>query len=164
MSLDSLLAQANEVQEDTKAASKSGGFVNEDIPDGDYSAQIVGAEYKPNDKKGLIFELTLQVLEAADPENEGAVGEQVTLAYFPLAADTKSPGFLKRDLEWMGFSNELTEELPQELVDAEITCDVHIRVKDGYQNVFINDVTSSAVATQEGSTIVSGAKVYITRS
>jgi len=127
----------------TKAAD-GGGFTNEAVPDDSYSATLTGAELKEMGGKAVI------VLSYTIGDEEDPAGEVVTSRY-NLETD-ENLSYLKRDLgrfvdgvDEMDLVEELESTL-EGMVEAAPDCRISVRMKDEYQNVYLNKVD---IATDE---------------
>jgi hypothetical protein len=121
----------------TAVPTASGGMVNENVEDGNYSADLTGADVvEQGGKAALVFTFDVDV----DGETE-----QVKNRYW--LETEQNLGYLKRDLARFGFEGledlDLAEDLEgvcEKLVSMKPVCRITVKTNDQWQNVYLNKV------------------------
>ena len=127
--------------------AQSNSVVNRKVPDGTYTAKLVGVEFDEFGKHPVL-RFTYEVTDADKKSHESAIGELIETR-FNLDTD-EGPAFIKRDFGRFGYDEvddllddiDAANELFSELLKLNPVCKVAVAMDDTdqWQNVFLNDV------------------------
>ena len=138
-----MLAAANKKFKKVSAAD-AGGFSNEAVEDGSYTATVCGAELKEVGGKPVVM-ISYEITAAGDGSDSDAAEEVVSARYF-LETDTNL-AYLKRDLGRFAEIDEEEFDLEEQLqdtleaiVDAAPEVKISVRMAGEFQNVYLNKV------------------------
>lgn len=127
--------------------AESNTAANRKVPDGNYTAKLVGLEFDEFGKHP-IMRFTFEVSDADKKAHEMAVG-QIVETRFNLDTD-EGPSFIKRDFGKFGYDNvndllddlEASQQLFTELLALHPVVKIAVMMDDTdqWQNVYLNDV------------------------
>lgn len=127
--------------------AQSNSVANRKVPDGTYTAKLVGCEFDEFGKHPIL-RFTYEVTDADKKSHESAIGELIETR-FNLDTD-EGPSFIKRDFSKFGYDEvddllddvDAANQLFSELLKLNPVCKVAVAMDDTdqWQNVFLNDV------------------------
>lgn len=127
--------------------AQSNSVANRKVPDGTYTAKLVGCEFDEFGKHPIL-RFTYEVTDADKKSHESAIGELVETR-FNIDTD-EGPSFIKRDFSKFGYDEvddllddvDAANQLFSELLKLNPVCKVAVAMDDTdqWQNVFLNDV------------------------
>lgn len=136
--------------------AESNSAANRKVPDGTYTAKVVGLEFAEFGKHAII-RFTFEVTDADKKAHETAIGQLVETR-FNLDTD-EGPAFIKRDFAKFGYDdvNDLLDdpdaslELFTQLLSLNPIVKINVAMDDTdqWQNVFLNDVLEMDDAAEE---------------
>lgn len=136
--------------------AESNSAANRKVPDGTYTAKVVGLEFAEFGKHAII-RFTFEVTDADKKAHETAIGQLVETR-FNLDTD-EGPAFIKRDFAKFGYDdiNDLLDdpdasvEVFTQLLSLNPVVKINVAMDDSdqWQNVFLNDVLEMDDATEE---------------
>lgn len=127
--------------------AQSNSAANRKVPDGTYTAKLVGCEFDEFGKHPIL-RFTYEVTDSDKKSHESAIGQLVETR-FNLDTD-EGPSFIKRDFGKFGYDDmddllddiEAANELFIELLKLNPVCKIAVAMDDSdqWQNVYLNDV------------------------
>lgn len=136
--------------------AESNSAANRKVPDGTYTAKVVGLEFAEFGKHAIL-RFTFEVTDADKKAHETAIGQLVETR-FNLDTD-EGPAFIKRDFAKFGYDdvNDLLDdpdaslELFTQLLSLNPVVKINVAMDDTdqWQNVFLNDVLEMDDAAEE---------------
>lgn len=127
--------------------AESNSAANRKVPDGTYTAKVVGLEFAEFGKHPII-RFTFEVMDADKKAQETAIGQLVETR-FNLDTD-EGPAFIKRDFAKFGYDDvndllddpDASNEMFGQLLGLNPVVKINVAMDDTdqWQNVFLNDV------------------------
>lgn len=127
--------------------AETNSVTNRKVPDGTYTAKVVGLEFAEFGKHAVI-RFTYEITDADKKTQESAIGQMVETR-FNLETD-EGPSFIKRDFGKFGYDDvndllddpDASNELFLQLLKLNPVCKIAVAMDDTdqWQNVYLNDV------------------------